>query len=358
MNERRKTRRILVGGVPVGRGAPVSVQSMTNTDTRDVRATLAQIRSLAREGCEIVRAAVPDAKAAAAFGKIAAKSPIPVIADIHFDHRLAIACADAGAAALRINPGNIGGEARTIEVLRAARANRIPVRIGVNSGSVEKDLLARYGGPAPEALVASAARALKICEKARFHALKFSLKASGVATTIAACRLFSRRFDYPLHIGVTEAGTPFSGTVKSSVGIGALLAEGIGDTLRVSLTGPPEEEVRVGWQILKSLGLRERGPDFVSCPTCGRVAIDVAGIAAEVERRLSDLRAPLKVAVMGCAVNGPGEAREADVGVAGGKGEGLIFMKGKVVRKVKEKDIVAEVVRIARRLAGGKRSAT
>ena len=356
MKERRKTRRIRVGGVPVGGGAPVSVQSMTNTDTRDVRATLAQIRSLAREGCEIVRVAVPDEAAVRAFGKIRAGSPIPVIADIHFDHRLAIACADAGAAALRINPGNIGGEKKTLEVLRAARANRIPVRIGVNSGSVEKDLLAKHGGATPEALVASAARYLKICEKARFGALKFSLKASGVATTIDAYRLFSRRFDYPLHIGITEAGTLFSGTVKSSVGIGALLAEGIGDTLRVSLTGPPEEEVRVGWQILKSLGLRSRGPDFVSCPTCGRAAIDVVEIAAEVERRLSDLRAPLKVAVMGCAVNGPGEAREADVGVAGGKGEGLIFLKGKVVRKVKEKDIVAEVVRMARRLAGGKRS--
>jgi (E)-4-hydroxy-3-methylbut-2-enyl-diphosphate synthase len=330
MKQRRKTRRIRVGGVPVGGGAPVSVQSMTNTDTRDVRATLAQIRSLAREGCEIVRVAVPDAAAAASFGKICAVSPIPVIADIHFDHRLAIACADAGAACLRINPGNIGGEKNTIEVLRAARANRIPVRIGVNSGSVEKDLLVKYGGPTPEALVASAARCLKICEKARFHALKFSLKASGVAATIEAYRLFSRRFDYPLHIGVTEAGTAFSGTVKSSVGIGALLAEGIGDTLRVSLTGPPEEEVRVGWQILKSLGLRSRGPDFVSCPTCGRVAIDVVRIASEVERRLSGLPAPLKIAVMGCAVNGPGEAREADVGVAGGKGEGLIFMKGKV----------------------------
>jgi (E)-4-hydroxy-3-methylbut-2-enyl-diphosphate synthase len=356
MKERRKTRRIRVGGVPVGGGAPVSVQSMTNTDTRDARATLAQIRSLAREGCEIVRVAVPDAAAVRAFGKIRAGSPIPVIADIHFDHRLAIACADAGAAALRINPGNIGGERNTVEVLRAARANGIPVRIGVNSGSVEKELLEKYGGPTPAALVASAARCLKICEKARFHALKFSLKASGVATTIDAYRLFSRRFGYPLHIGITEAGTLFSGTVKSSVGIGALLAEGIGDTLRVSLTGPPEEEVRVGWQILKSLGLRSRGPDFVSCPTCGRAAIDVVEIAAEVERRLSDLRAPLKVAVMGCAVNGPGEAREADVGVAGGKGEGLIFLKGEVVRKVKEKDIVAEVVRMARRLAGGKRS--
>ena len=348
--------RIRVGNVPVGGGAPVSVQSMTNTDTRDVRATLAQIRSLAREGCEIVRVAVPDADAAKAFKRLVAKSLLPVIADIHFDYRLAIACADAGAACLRINPGNIGGGEKTIEVLRAARANRIPVRIGVNSGSVEKDLLKRHGGPTPEALVASAARALKICEKARFRALKFSLKASDVATTIQACRLFSRRFEYPLHIGVTEAGTLFSGTIKSAVGIGALLAEGIGDTLRVSLTGPPEEEVRVGWQILKSLELRRRGPDFISCPTCGRTAIDVVGIASEVERRLSDLRVPLKVAVMGCAVNGPGEASEADVGVAGGKGEGLIFMKGKVVRKVNEEDIVAEVVRAARGLSGRKGS--
>ena len=355
MKIRRKTRRIRVGGVPVGGGAPVSVQSMTNTDTRDVRATLAQIRSLALEGCEIARVAVPDAKAAAAFGKIRAGSPIPVIADIHFDHRLAIACADAGADGLRINPGNVGGEKNTIEVLRAARANRIPVRIGVNAGSVEKDLLAKHGGPTPKALVASAARYLKICEKARFAALKFSLKASDVITTIEAYRLFSRRYDFPLHIGVTEAGTIFSGTIKSSVGIGVLLAEGIGDTLRVSLTGPPEEEVRVGWQILKSLGLRHRGPEFISCPTCGRVSIDIVKIATEVERRLAHLPVPLKVAVMGCAVNGPGEAREADVGVAGGKGEGLIFVKGRIVKKVKESEIAAEVVRIAETLAAEKR---
>jgi (E)-4-hydroxy-3-methylbut-2-enyl-diphosphate synthase len=352
---RKKTRRIRVGGVPVGGGSPVSVQSMTNTDTRDVRATVAQIRSLAREGCEIARVAVPDAKAAAAFGKIRDGSPIPVIADIHFDHRLAIACADAGADCLRINPGNVGGEKNTIEVLKAARANRIPVRIGVNAGSVEKDLLAKHGGPTPKALMASAARYLRICEKARFTSLKFSLKASDVVTTIEAYRLFSRRYDFPLHIGVSEAGTIFSGTIKSSVGIGVLLAEGIGDTLRVSLTGPPEEEVRVGWQILKSLGLRHRGPEFISCPTCGRVSIDIVKIATEVERRLSHLPVPLKVAVMGCAVNGPGEAREADVGVAGGKGEGLIFVKGKIVKKVKESGIAAEVVRIAETLAAERR---
>jgi (E)-4-hydroxy-3-methylbut-2-enyl-diphosphate synthase len=328
---------------------------MTNTDTRDVRATLSQIRSLAREGCEIVRVAVPDAGAAKAFRRIRAGSPIPVIADIHFDHRLAVACADAGADGLRINPGNIGGEKKTVEVLRAARANRAAVRIGVNAGSVEKDLLGKYRGPTAGALVASAARSLRICEKARFRNLKFSLKASDVNTTIEAYRLFSRRFDYPLHVGVTEAGTLFSGTVKSSVGLGVLLSEGIGDTLRVSLTGPPEEEVRVGWQILKSLGLRRRGPDFVSCPACGRVSIDIVGIATEVERRLSDLPVPLRIAVMGCAVNGPGEAREADVGVAGGKGEGLIFEKGEIVGKVKEREIVAEVVRRARRLAAGGR---
>jgi (E)-4-hydroxy-3-methylbut-2-enyl-diphosphate synthase len=353
--ERRKTRRIAVGGVPVGGGSPVSVQSMTNTDTRNVRATAAQIRSLAREGCEIVRVAVPDGEAARAFGRIRAGSPLPVIADIHFDFRLAVACADAGADGLRINPGNIGGERNTLEVLRAARANRAAVRIGVNAGSVERDLLEKHGGPTPEALVESAERSLRICEKARFRNLKFSLKASDVGTTIDAVRLFSRRFDYPLHIGVTEAGTVFSGTVKSSVGLGVLLSEGLGDTLRVSLTGPPEEEVRVGWQILKSLGLRRRGPDFVSCPTCGRVSIDIVGIATQVERRLSDLPVPLRIAVMGCAVNGPGEAREADVGVAGGKGEGLIFERGEIVKKVKEKEIVAEVVRRARRLAAGGR---
>lgn len=354
MFSRRKTRKIRVGSVSVGGDAPVSVQSMTNTDTRNVRATLAQIRSLAREGCEIVRVAVPDGAAALAYARIRAASPLPVIADIHFDYRLALACAEAGADGLRINPGNIGGEARTLEVLRAARANGSSVRIGVNAGSLERDLLDRFGGPTPDALVASASRSVRMCEKARFTRVKFSLKASDVRTTVEAYRRFSRRFDYPLHIGVTEAGTVFSGTVKSAVGLGILLAEGIGDTLRVSITGPPQEEVRVGWQILKSLGLRERGPDFISCPTCGRVSIDVAGIAAEIERRLSRLPVRLKVAVMGCAVNGPGEAQEADVGVAGGKGEGLLFVHGKTVKKVKEKDIVGEVVRYARRVAAAR----
>jgi (E)-4-hydroxy-3-methylbut-2-enyl-diphosphate synthase len=354
MIQRRKTRAIRVGDVPVGGDSPVTVQSMTNTDTRDVRATVAQIRSLAKAGCEIVRVAIPDEAAAACFRRIRSKSPIPVIADIHFDHRLAIACAEGGADALRINPGNIGGEARTREVLRAARANGISVRIGVNSGSVEKGLLSRHGGPTPAALVESAENALRICEKARFRKVKFSLKASDVMTTVEAYRLFSRRFDYPVHIGVTEAGTLFSGTVKSAVGLGALLAEGIGDTLRVSITGPPEEEIRVGFEILKSLGLRRRGPDFISCPTCGRLSYDMIPIAAEIERRLAGITTPIKVAVMGCAVNGPGEAREADVGVAGGRGEGLLFVKGEIVRKVKEKDIVPEVVRLAKRLAASK----
>ncbi|MBI5575443.1 MAG: flavodoxin-dependent (E)-4-hydroxy-3-methylbut-2-enyl-diphosphate synthase [Deltaproteobacteria bacterium] len=356
MKERRITRRIRVGSVPVGGGAPVSVQSMTATDTRDVRATVGQIRSLAREGCEIVRVAVPDEAAAKAFRKIRAASPIPVIADIHFNHRLAIACAEAGADALRINPGNIGGEENTLRVLRSARENRIPVRIGVNAGSLEKDVLRKHGGPTARALAESAARWARFCEKARFTNLKFSLKASDVPTTVEAYRIFSRRFDYPLHIGVTEAGTLISGAVKSAVGLGILLSEGIGDTLRVSITGPPEDEVRIGWRILKSLGLRDRGPDFISCPTCGRVSIDVVGIAQEVERRLSRLPVPLKIAVMGCAVNGPGEAREADVGVAGGRGEGLIFVKGEIVKKVKEKDIVAELVRYAERLAGGRKA--
>lgn len=351
MTSRRKTRKIRVGSAFVGGNAPVSVQSMTNTDTRDVRATLRQIRSLAGEGCEIVRVAVPDAEAARAFRKVRAGCPLPLVADIHFDYRLAIACAEAGTDCLRINPGNIGGESRTREVLRAAKANGCSIRIGVNSGSLEKDLLARHGGPTPEALVESAARSVRMCEKARFRQVKFSLKASDVPTTVEAYRIFSRRFEYPLHIGVTEAGTLFSGTVKSAVGLGILLSEGIGDTLRVSITGPPEEEVRIGWRILSSLGIRNRGPEFVSCPTCGRVSIDVVGIATEVEKRLSRLPAGLTIAVMGCAVNGPGEAKEADVGVAGGKGEGLIFVRGKVVKKVKEKDIVAEVVRFANRIA-------
>ena len=355
MKGRRKTRRIRVGDVPVGGGAPISVQSMTDTDTRDAGRTLDQIRSLAREGCEIVRVAVPDEAAARAFRKIREASPIPVVADIHFDYRLGIAYADAGADALRINPGNIGGEERTREVLSAARANGIPVRIGVNSGSLEKDILRKHGGATAKALAESAARWAGFCEKVRFTKLKFSLKASDVPTTVEAYRLFSRRFDHPLHIGITEAGTLVSGAVKSAVGMGILLSEGIGDTLRVSITGPPEEEVRVGWTILKCLGLRERGPEFVSCPTCGRVSIDVAGIAREVESRLSFMKVPLKVAIMGCAVNGPGEAREADVGVAGGKGEGVVFVKGKIVKKVKEKEIVAEVVRVAKLLASSRR---
>ena len=351
MTDRRKTRKIRVGSAFVGGDAPVSVQSMTNTDTRDTRATLRQIRSLVREGCEIVRVAVPDADAARAFRKIRDRCPIPLVADIHFDYRLAIACAENGADCLRINPGNIGTGSRTREVLRAAKANGCSIRIGVNAGSLERDLLARHGGPTPEALVESASRSVRICEASRFRQLKFSLKASDVPTTVEAYRIFSRRFGYPLHIGVTEAGTLFSGTVKSAVGLGILLAEGIGDTLRVSITGPPEEEVRVGWQILKSLGIRKRGPEFISCPTCGRVSIDVVGIASEVERRLARLPAGVTIAVMGCAVNGPGEAKEADVGVAGGKGQGLIFVRGKVVKKVKEKDIVAEVVRFANRVA-------
>ncbi|GAB4367991.1 MAG: flavodoxin-dependent (E)-4-hydroxy-3-methylbut-2-enyl-diphosphate synthase [Deltaproteobacteria bacterium] len=351
MIRRRKTRKIRVGSAFVGGNAPVSVQSMTNTDTRDVWSTLRQIRSLAKAGCEIVRVAVPDAAAAKAFGRIRAGCPLPLVADIHFDHRLAIACADAGADCLRINPGNIGGESRTREVLRAAKANGCAVRIGVNAGSLEKDLLARYGGPTAAALAESAERAVRLCERNRFRRLKFSLKASDVPTTVQSYRIFSSRFDYPLHIGVTEAGTLFSGTVKSAVGLGILLAEGIGDTLRVSITGPPEEEVRIGWRILSSLGIRKRGPEFVSCPTCGRVSIDVVGIASEVERRLSRLPGSLKVAVMGCAVNGPGEAKEADVGVAGGRGEGLIFVRGRVVKKVQEKDIVAELVRYANRAA-------
>ena len=351
MTDRYRTRRIRVGSVPVGGGAPISVQSMTNTDTRDVRATSSQIRSLWREGCEIVRVAVPDAEAVRAFRRIRSSSPIPVIADVHFDHRIAVACAEAGADGLRINPGTIGGEEKTLEVLRAARSARIPVRIGVNAGSLEKDVLARHGGPTPRAMLESAVRAVRLCEKARFTQVKFSLKASDVPSTVEAYRLFARKFRHPLHIGVTEAGTVFSGAIRSAVGLGILLSEGIGDTLRVSLTGPPEDEVRAGWQILKSLGLRRRGPDFLSCPTCGRVSIDIPAIASEVERRLSRVTAPLTVAVMGCAVNGPGEAREADVGVAGGRGEGLLFVRGKVVGKVPERDIVREVVRLAEGLA-------
>ncbi|GBE01928.1 4-hydroxy-3-methylbut-2-en-1-yl diphosphate synthase [bacterium BMS3Bbin06] len=344
MIKRKKTRKILVGGVAVGGDAPVSVQSMTKTDTADVKGTVRQIRRLQKEGCEIVRTAVPDKAAAVAVGEIKKMIDIPLIADIHFDWRLALETIGMGVDGLRINPGNIGAKWKIREVVNAAKERQVPIRIGVNSGSLEKDILKRHKSPTPEALVESAARHISILEEMDFTMIKVSLKGSDVPLTVEAYRMFSERFDYPLHVGITEAGPPPTGVVKSSVGLGILLYDGIGDTIRVSLTAAPYEEVRVAYGILRSLGLRSRGADLVSCPTCGRCNIDIIRIARNVQRRLSGMETAVTVAVMGCVVNGPGEAREADYGIAGGKGEGILFRKGKVIRKVPEEELIDTLV--------------
>jgi (E)-4-hydroxy-3-methylbut-2-enyl-diphosphate synthase len=347
---RMKTRKIRVGNIYIGGGAPVTVQSMTNTDTRDIAATVSQVKQLEEAGCDIVRIAVPDMEAAAAFKEIKKAAGIPLVADIHFDYRLAVACVENGADKIRINPGNIGGREKVAEVVKAARQRGIPIRIGVNSGSLEKDILEKYGGVTSEGMVESALGHARMLEELGCGDIVLSLKASDVPMTIEAYRMISKKSDYPLHLGVTEAGTPFAGTVKSAVGIGCLLAEGIGDTLRVSLTGEPLEEVRVGLELLKALGLRKTGVELISCPTCGRTRIDIEKIANELERRLSGLRKQVSVAVMGCAVNGPGEAREADIGIAGGDGEGLLFKKGSIIRKIPEDRIVDELVEEIERL--------
>jgi (E)-4-hydroxy-3-methylbut-2-enyl-diphosphate synthase len=344
--KRKKTRKIFVGEVPVGGGSPVSVQSMTKTDTRDHRATLRQIRALERAGCEIVRLAVPDREAALALGRIKRSAGIPVVADIHFDWRLALEALGQGVDGLRINPGNIGARWKIKEVVAALRERKVPVRVGVNAGSLEKDLLKKYGHPVPEALVESALRHVRVLEDLNYRNMKVSLKASGVMPTVEAYRLFAKKRRYPLHIGVSEAGPEFSGTIKSAVGLGILLGDGIGDTVRVSLTASPLKEVRVAYEILRSLGVRKRGIDLVSCPTCGRCGVDLRGIASEVERRLRGRTEPLTVAVMGCVVNGPGEAREADLGIAAGKGTGLLFRKGKVVAREREDRLVEALVRL------------
>lgn len=341
--ERRKTRQIQVGKVKIGSDAPISVQSMTNTRTDDAAATLRQIGELAAAGCEIIRCAVPDMAAAEGIKRIVSESPIPVIADIHFDYKLALAAIDAGVNGLRLNPGNIGGNDRVTAVVEAAKKRNIPIRIGVNAGSLPKDLLEKYGHPTAEALVEAAWRHIHILEDMDYRNIKVSLKAHDVPLTIAAYRLLASQCDYPLHVGITEAGTINSGIIKSAVGIGTLLAEGIGDTIRVSLTGDPVREVKVAYDILKSLGLREYGPTLISCPTCGRTKINLEKLALEVERRLEKISEPITVAVMGCVVNGPGEAREADVGIAGGINEGLIFKKGVALKKVPEACIIDEL---------------
>ena len=334
------TRQILVGGVPVGGGAPVTIQSMTNTHTDDVAATAEQIRRLAAAGCEIVRVAVPDLAAAKAVGAIRERIAIPLVVDIHFDYRLALECVAAGCDAVRINPGNIGGEDKVRAVADACRQKGIPIRIGVNGGSLEKPILAKYGGVCPEAMVESAFGHIRLLNKFDFDDICVSLKSSSVPMTMRAYQLMSQESNYPLHIGVTEAGTVRMGTLKSAVGIGGLLALGIGDTMRVSLSADPVEEVYAARDILKAAGVRKDGPELISCPTCGRTRIDLIGLANQVEERLKAVDKPITVAVMGCAVNGPGEASAADVGIAGGVGEGLLFRKGEIVKKVPQDQLV------------------
>ena len=328
------TKQIIVGSVKIGGGAPVSIQSMLNTKTTDVEGSLRQIRELAAAGCEIARLAVPDMQAADAFGKICDASPLPLVADIHFDYRLAIRAAENGASKIRINPGNIGGEARVKAVADCCRAHHIPIRIGVNGGSLDKALLEKYGHPTPEALVESAFSHIRLLEKFGFDDICVSMKSSSVPLMMKAYQLFSAQSDYPLHVGVTETGTEHMGVIKSAMGIGGLLCQGIGDTIRVSLTADPVREVFAARDILKAAGLRRDGVNIVACPTCGRTRIDLIGLAGRVEEALRDCKKPITVAVMGCVVNGPGEAREADIGIAGGDGVGMLFAKGQMLKKL------------------------
>ena len=350
MIARRKSRRIMVGDVPVGGGAPIAVQSMTNTDTADAAATVRQIKELAAAGCALVRLTVPDDAAADALADIIPQSPVPLIADIHFDYRLALAALDRGIHGLRINPGNIGDSAKVRAVARAARIHNVPIRIGVNSGSLSRDILAKHGGVTADALVESALEEISLLEAEDFDNIKISLKASNVPLMLEAYRKLAEHTDYPFHIGVTEAGAYRRGSIKSAVGIGALLAEGLGDTLRVSLTGDPVQEVFVAQEILRTLGLYSKGVEYIVCPTCGRTKIDLPQIAAEVESRIEALHIeePLKIAVMGCAVNGPGEAREADFGLAGGNGEGVVFAGGRVIGKYPADNLVDELLKLVK----------
>lgn len=345
---RRATRTIQVGSVTIGGQSPVRVQSMTNTPTHDFPATLRQIQKLFAAGCEIVRVAVPDLAAAKVLPRLVAESPGPLIADIHFDYRLALKAIAAGVAGLRINPGNLRSPQQVAAVAAAAKERGIPIRVGVNAGSVPKDLLKKFGEPTPQALVEAALRQVSLLEKAQFSDIKISLKAADVPTTVTAYRLLAREVDYPFHLGITEAGTAFTGTVKSAIGIGILLAEGIGDTIRVSLAADPAEEVRVAWEILKSLGLRRRGVEVVACPTCSRAGFDVAGVAALIEKRLARRQDPLRIAVMGCIVNGPGEATISDLGLVGTKQGILLYVSGRKVKRGNLAELTAELIKLAR----------
>jgi len=355
MIKRRKTKQITVGNMPIGGDAPISVQSMTNTDTRQVEETVAQIKRLEAVGCELIRVAIVDMEAARAIQSIRDQINIPLIADIHFDHRLAIASMEHGAQAIRINPGNIGGPKKLAKVVDAAKNHVVPIRIGVNSGSLEKDILKKYGHPTPEALAESAMRNVELLENQGFNEIKISIKSSDPLITVESYRLLANRCSYPFHLGVTEAGGLIAGTVKSSVALGILLYEGIGDTFRISLTRDPVEEIRVGYEILRALNIRHRGPELISCPTCGRCQVNLFNLADEVEHHIQTMEKPLKIAVMGCVVNGPGEAKEADIGVAGGKGVGIIFKKGKLYKKVAENELLEVFLKELDRMAEEKK---
>lgn len=350
MIKRKKTQEVTVGSLKLGGGNPVIIQSMCNTDTRDVEATVAQILALEEAGCELVRVAVPDMAAADAVGEILKRIHIPLVADIHFDYRLALRVMELGIDKVRINPGNIGDTERIRQVVEMAKAKKIPIRIGVNSGSLEQELVEKYGGVTPQGLVESALKHVRILESFDFHEIVVSIKASDVPFSLEAYRILSENIPYPIHVGITEAGTLYSGTIKSAVGIGAILAMGIGDTIRVSLTGDPVEEVKAAKEILKSLGLRKFGVEMISCPTCGRTQIDLISIANEVEERCKSCKKEIKVAVMGCVVNGPGEAKEADIGIAGGNGVGILFKKGELIRKVPEDELVDALMEEIERL--------
>jgi (E)-4-hydroxy-3-methylbut-2-enyl-diphosphate synthase len=348
--QRRRTKQIKIGSLAVGGGAPISVQSMTKTNSQDKEATISQIKSLEKVGCELVRLAIPDQEAAEALSEIKSRVSLPLVADIHFDYRLALAALEKGIDGLRINPGNIGSKEKVRKVVKAAKERNIPLRIGVNSGSLEKDLLRKHSGATAEAMVESALRHVRILEDLDFDLIKISLKASDVFRTVRAYQLMADKVDYPFHVGITEAGSFLRGTVKSSVGLALLLNQGLADTIRVSLTAPPEEEVRVGYLILSSLGLRQRGIHFVSCPICGRCEVDFFPMVTEIERRLSSIQEDIEVALMGCMVNGPGEAKEADIGLACGRGAGVVFKKGRLLRRLKGEEIVPEFVKEVQRL--------
>lgn len=340
MIQRRKTRKVKVGNLYIGGDAPITIQSMTNTKTSDVEATVNQIKALEEAGCDIVRVAVPDMEAARAIAEIKKQTSIPLVADIHFNYELALKSMENGADKIRINPGNIGSKDRVLKVVSMAKEKGVPIRIGVNSGSLERDLLRKYGHVTAEALVESALSHVRILEELDFYDTVISIKASDVLLAYKAYQLIAEKTDYPLHVGITEAGTIYRGTIKSAVGIGSILLSGVGDTIRVSLTGHPVEEIKAAKEILRSLGLYSKGVQFISCPTCGRTQIDLISIAQQVEKALENYEKPIKVAVMGCVVNGPGEAREADIGIAGGRNNAVLFKKGEIIRKVSEENIV------------------